>query len=112
MSLNKIRRAIPALRRGQYSVENCNSNGGIAFKRRYTDNSTDSFALVAISGSATFTGIPNGTYTDAITGNKAVVSDGTLTTDAISKPNMRIYVLDTSKTKAPGKLSGYSPYLK
>ena len=54
----------------------------------------------------------NGWFTDAITGNKAVVSDGTLTTDAISKPNMRIYVLDTSKTKAPGKLSGYSPYLK
>lgn len=110
MSLNKIRRAIPALRKGQYSTEGC--NGSIAYKRRYTDDDVDSFVLVSISGKATFSGIPNGTYTDVVTGKSINVTNGTLTTDEISKPNMRVYVLNTNKTKAPGKLSGDSPYLK
>ncbi|MCI7109790.1 MAG: alpha-amylase family glycosyl hydrolase, partial [Spirochaetia bacterium] len=54
--LNKIRRAIPALQKGQYSNEGC--KGTMAFKRRFTDDSTDSFVLVTVSGSATFTGLP------------------------------------------------------
>ena len=42
----------------------------------------DSFALVTVSGGATFTGIPNGTYTDAVTGDVRTVTNGTLTVDA------------------------------
>ena len=93
--LNKIRRTIPALQKGQYSREGCNGSACMAFKRRYTDNDVDSFVCVTISGGATFTGVPNGTYVDAITGDKKTVNNGTLTTnDCSGKGNMRVYVLN------------------
>lgn len=110
--LNRIRQAVPALRKGQYSTTGCNSSGGYAFKRRYTDGSTDSYALVTINGPATFTGVLNGTYTDCITGDVKTVTNGTLTTVSCSgKGNMRIYVLSTSLTPAPGKIGEDGPYL-
>ncbi|MDE7119909.1 MAG: alpha-amylase, partial [Muribaculaceae bacterium] len=49
--LNRLRAAIPALRKGQYSTDGC--SGQMAFKRRYTDSKTDSYVLVTISGSST-----------------------------------------------------------
>ena len=113
--LSQIRRAIPALRKGQYSTEGC--NGNMAFKRRFTGNDSltgkdvDSFVCVAISGQATFTGIPNGTYVDAITGNKVTVGNGTLTTDSIGQANMRVYVLQNSSTQT-GKIGQDTDYLK
>ncbi len=110
--LNKIRAAVPALRKGQYSNEGCEgAKGAMAFKRRYTDAKTDSYVLVTISGNATFTGVLNGTYVDAITGDTKTVTDGTLTADCEGKGNMRIYVLNTSKTKAPGKVGEDGKYL-
>ena len=109
MRLNRIRQAVPALRKGQYSTEGC--SGNIAFKRRYTDSSTDSFALVAISGNATFTGIPNGTYVDAVTGDTKTVSNGTLSASVSGKGNMKVYVLNTAKTKAPGRVIPNGAYL-
>ena len=109
--LNKIRRAIPALQKGQYSNEGC--SGSMAFKRRFTDDSTDSFVLVTISGSATFTGLPEGTYIDVVTGDEKIIEEGgTIEANCSGKANARIYVLTTTKTKAPGKISGSSPYLK
>ena len=109
--LNKIRRAIPALQKGQYSNEGC--DGTMAFKRRFTDDSTDSFVLVTVSGSATFTGLPEGTYIDVVTGDEKIIEEGgTIEADCSGKANARIYVLTTTKTKAPGKISGSSPYLK
>lgn len=107
--LNKIRMAIPALRKGQYSTEGC--SGKYSFKRRYTDSETDSYVLVTISGNSTFTGIENGTYVDAITGDTQTVSNGTLTANCSGKGNMRVYVLSTSKTKAPGKIGEDGKYL-
>ncbi|GAA2441311.1 hypothetical protein GCM10010273_19250 [Streptomyces lavendulocolor] len=89
--LNLIRRAVPALQTGQYSTEGITSE--TAFKRRYTSGSTDSFALVTVTHGATFTGIPNGTYTDAVTGGTRVVGDGRLTVAAPGKGNLRVYVL-------------------
>ncbi|MHB9848939.1 carbohydrate binding domain-containing protein [Streptomyces krungchingensis] len=103
--LNRIRRAIPALQSGQYSTEGI--TGSMAFKRRYTSGSTDSFALVTVTGDATFTGIPNGTYRDAVTGEVKTVSNGTLTVPAPGKGNLRVYVLD-----GPGKIGSDGPYLK
>ena len=109
--LNKIRRAIPALQKGQYSNEGC--SGSMAFKRRFTDDSTDSFVLVTISGSATFTGLPEGTYIDVVTGDEKIIEEGgTIEANCSGKANARIYVLTTTKTKAPGKISGSSLYLK
>lgn len=107
--LNLIRAAVPALRRGQYSTDGC--QGSYAFKRRYTDDTTDSYALVTINGSATFTGILNGTYTDCVTGDKVTVSDGRLTANCQGRGNMRVYVLSTAKTPAPGKIGDDGLYL-
>ena len=110
--LNRIRQAVPALRKGQYSITGCSSNGGYAFKRRYTDSTTDSYVLVTINGPATFTNVLNGTYTDCITGDVKTVTNGTLTTNSCSgKGNMRVYVLSTSLTPAPGKIGSDGPYL-
>jgi glycosidase len=103
--LNEIRRAVPALQTGQYSTEGI--QGDMAFKRRYTSGSTDSFALVTVTGGAAYTGIPNGTYTDAVTGDTRVVSDGKLTVAAPGKGNLRVYVLN-----GPGRIGAAGPYLK
>ena len=90
--LNKIRRAVPALQKGQYTVSSNYVSGNMAYIRRYTDSDTDSLALVSVSGSATFKGIPNGKYIDAVTGDVKTVTDGTLSVSSISKSNMRVYV--------------------
>ena len=90
--LNAIRRAIPALQKGQYTVDSKYVSGNMAYIRRYTDSEVDSLALVAISGSATFKGIPNGTYIDAVTGDVQTVTNGTLSVGSLSKANMRVYV--------------------
>ncbi|QES10926.1 alpha-amylase [Streptomyces venezuelae] len=103
--LNQIRRAVPALQMGQYSTEGI--SGGMAFKRRYTSGGTDSFALVTVTGGATYTGIPNGTYTDAVTGDVRTVTGGTLTVAAPGKGNLRVYVLN-----GPGRIGTAGPYLK
>ena len=64
--LNKIRQAVPALRKGQWTTDGCKATGknGIAFKRA-TENC---YALVALNGGATFKDCPDGTYTDVVTG--------------------------------------------
>ncbi|MER6155422.1 carbohydrate binding domain-containing protein [Streptomyces sp. NPDC001868] len=103
--LNQIRRAVPALQTGQYSTEGI--SGQMAFKRRYTSGSTDSFALVTVTGGATYDGIPDGTYRDAVTGDVKTVSNGTLSVGAPGKGNLRVYVLN-----GPGKIGGDGPYLK
>lgn len=110
--LNKIRRAIPALRKGQYSTEGV--SGEMAFKRRYTDEKTgvDSFVLVSITNGATFNGIPNGTYKDAITGDIKVVTNNSLSIPSAGKGNMRVYVLDLPGNPAPGKIGVSGKYLK
>jgi len=105
--LNRIRRAVPALQKGQYSTEGV--SGDIAFKRRYTNASegVDSFALVTINGGATFSGIPNGTYKDCVTGDTKIVSSGSLTANCSGNGNARIYVLD-----GPGKIGDAGAFLK
>lgn len=107
--LNQIRAAVPALRKGQYSTEGC--SGGIAFKRRYVDASTDSYALVAVNGDANFTGVLNGTYTDCVTGDVKTVTDGTLSVSCPGDANIRVYVLTTDKTPAPGKIGEDGKYI-
>lgn len=110
--LNQIRREIPALQKGQYSTEDI--QGGMAYKRRYTDaaSGVDSFALITVSSSATFSKIPNGTYKDAITGDVKNVTNGTLTATVSGQGNLRIYVLDLPGNPAPGKIGDNGPFLK
>ena len=107
--LAKIRMAVPALRKGQYSTSGC--NGQFAFKRRYTDSTTDSYALVTISGGATFSSIPNGTYVDCVTGDTKNVTNGSLSVSCSGKGNLRVYVLNTELTKAPGKIGTDGKYI-
>ena len=110
--LNKIRRAIPALRKGQYSTDGC--NGSIAFKRRYTDSDVDSFAIVTINGDATFTGLPGGTYIEVVTGKTVSIGEGgTITTDSIGRGNMRVYVnTSLAGCEVDGKIGKDGAYLK
>jgi len=110
--LNQIRRKVPALQKGQYSTEGV--SGGIAYKRRFTDaaKGIDSFVLVAVTSGATFSGIPNGTYKDAVTGDTKVVSSGVLTASVSGQGNARIYVLDLPGNPAPGKVGADGPFLK
>ncbi|MFJ4809554.1 carbohydrate binding domain-containing protein [Streptomyces longwoodensis] len=103
--LNQIRRAVPALQAGQYSTEGI--SGGMAYKRRYTSGSMDSFALVTVTDAATYSGIPDGTYRDAVTGDVKTVTNGSLSVAAPGKGNLRVYVLN-----GPGKIGTDGPYLK
>lgn len=108
--LNQIRRAIPALRKGQYSTEGC-GDGAISFKRRYKDDEVDSFVLVAIGGQAEFNNVPAGDYIEVITG-QTVSCSGSLTSEAIGRDNMRIYVLKTPSCEIDGKIGKDGAYLK
>ena len=87
--LNKIRQAVPALRKGQWTTDGCKANGGIAFKRAYKN----SYALVALNGGATFTDCPAGTYTDLVTGK--TYTGSTITVDAPqTQGQLRVLVKD------------------
>ena len=87
--LNKIRQAVPALRKGQWTTDGCKANGGIAFKRAYKE----SYALVALNGGATFTDCPAGTYTDLVTGK--TYTGSTITVDAPqTQGQLRVLVKD------------------
>ena len=74
--LNKIRQAVPALRKGQWTDEGCKANGG-----------------------ATFTDCPAGTYTDLVTGK--TYTGSTITVDA---PNNQGQVRVLVKDWKGGKL--------
>ncbi|MBQ1991340.1 MAG: alpha-amylase, partial [Clostridia bacterium] len=111
--LNKIRRAVPALQKGQYSVEDV--TGDMCFKRGYTDpkSGEKSFACVAVTNAATFENIPNGTYIDAVTGDTKTVTNGTLSITAPGKGNCRVYVLSSNGyTGIDGKIGDTTTYLK
>ena len=113
--LNRIRRAIPALQKGQYTVSSNYVSGDMAYIRRYTSESegSDSLASVTISNGATFKNIPNGKYIDAVTGDVQNVTNGTLTVPTIGKSNMRVYVCCASGfTGIDGQIGGTTTYLK
>ncbi|MGN0212851.1 MAG: alpha-amylase family glycosyl hydrolase [Muribaculaceae bacterium] len=89
--LNKIRAAVPALRKGQYTFDGCSASGGYAFKRAWKD----SYALVAINGGATFSGVPAGNYVDLVTGASYTPASGKITVAApAGKGQLRVLVKD------------------
>ncbi len=115
--LNAVRRAIPALQKGQYTTDSKYVSGNMAYIRRFTDakEGVDSLALVSVSGGATFKNIPNGKYIDAITGDVKNVTNNTLTVSSIGTANLRVYVCCatgfTGIDGAVGETSGLT-YLK
>lgn len=112
--LNKIRRSVPALQKGQYSTENV--SGNMAYKRRYTADGDDSFVCVAVTDGATFNNLPGGTYIDVVSGDSQTISEGgTLTISAPGKGNVHVYVLQNAtadKYGANGKIGSDTTYLK
>ncbi|GEL94651.1 alpha-amylase [Cellulomonas composti] len=108
--LNLIRRAVPALQKGQYSTVGV--QGNMAYKRRFTEGTVDSFVLVTVTDGATFGQIPNGTYVDVVTGDRRVVTTGSLSIAAPGKGNLRAYVLELPGNPAPGKVGVDGPYLR
>ena len=111
--LNLIRRAVPALQKGQYTTSSNYVDGNMAFVRRYTANGTDSLACVAISGGATFKNLPNGKYIDAVTGDVKNVTNGTLTVPSMGTANMRVYgCCAPGFTGINGKIGTNGTYLK
>lgn len=113
--LNLIRQAVPALQKGQYTTDSSYVSGNMAYIRRYTNanENVDSLALVTVSGGATFKNIPNGTYIDAVTGDKQTVTNGTLTVPSISTANARVYVCCANGfTGISGKIGQNGTYLK
>ena len=102
--LNKIRQAVPALRKGQWTTDGCKATGknGIAFKRA----TQDCYALVALNGGATFTDCPAGTYTDVVTGK--TYTGSTIEVEAPStQGQLRVLVKDWKD----GKIGEDGPFI-
>ena len=115
--LNAIRRAVPALQLGQYTTNSSYVSGGMSYIRRYTGQydgkSVDSVACVTVTDGATFKNIPNGTYIDAVSGDRKTVTNGTLSVSSVGKGNMRVYVWSGGNSTVTGAVgpSGQT-YLK
>ena len=91
--LNAIRKAVPALQKGSWEWNGTNDGNGVGFIRK-SGNSEVAVGL-AKDGQVTFnfTGLTDGTYVDAVTGEAKVVSGGSLS--AIVEPSSAaIYVLN------------------
>ena len=120
--LNAIRRAVPALQLGQYTVDGNYVSGSMAYIRRYQGaytnpvtkqtSNVDSLACVALTDGATFKNIPNGTYIDAVTGDQKSVTNGTLSVGSMGRGNMRVYVLKNSGSITGAVGPGNQTYLK
>lgn len=113
--LNAIRHSVTALQKGQYTTDGAHVSGNMAYIRRYTGDGIDSLACVTVSGGATFKGIPNGKYIDAVTGDVQNVTNGTLTASCSGQGNARIYVCCASGFEGiSGAIGGTSgqTYLK
>lgn len=105
--LNQIRRAVTALQVGQ--MEKVSEWGaGMRFVRN--DSSGNSYAVVGLAAGSdqgvTVSGIPDGSYTDAVTGNQVQVSGGSISF-TVKAYSAGIYVLD-----GPGKIGSDGAYLR
>jgi len=105
--LNQIRHAVPALQMGVMDKVN-EWGSGMSFVRNY--NNQESYAVVGLatgSGqSISVSGVPNGAYRDAVTGNTINVGNGTLSFNVQSN-SIGAYVLN-----GPGKVGENGRYLR
>lgn len=105
--LNQIRHAIPALQKGQ--MEKVSEWGaGMSFVRNYS--SGNSYAVVGLANGSdqgiSVSGIPDGTYTDAVTGAQIQVNGGSISF-TVKAYSAGVYVLD-----GPGKVGVDGTYLR
>jgi hypothetical protein len=98
--LNAMRKAIPALQNGTWTWAGTNSSNGVGYIRK--SGASEVAVGLAKDGVVTFnfTGLTNGTYKDAVTGNSVVVSGGNLSF-TVQPSSAGIYVLN-----GPGMIGG------
>lgn len=105
--LNQIRAAVPALQKAATTQVN-EWGAGISYVRDLS--AEGSYAVVGLaSGSAqsiSVSGVKNGTYKDAVTGNSITVTNGTLSF-SVASYSAGIYVLN-----GPGKIGTTGTYLR
>ncbi|UIP30487.1 hypothetical protein [Photobacterium sp. TLY01] len=105
--LNQIRKAVPALQKAPTSQVN-EWGAGMSYIRDY--NNGESYAVVGLSNAGqqtmTITGVRNGTYRDAVTGNQLTVSNGTISF-TVKGYSAGIYVLN-----GPGKIGSDGEFLR
>lgn len=105
--LNQIRAAIPALQKAPMSsVQEFGS--GISFVRNFNGGASVAVVGLAAGSAQSFTvsGIPNGTYRDAVSGNVVGVAGGSISF-SVPDHSAGIYVLD-----GPGKIGTDGVYLR
>ena len=105
--LNQIRHAIPALQKAPMSHIN-EFGSGMTFVRNYNDGESYAAVGLAIGGGRdmTISGIRNGEYVDVVTGNRVVVSNGTLSF-YVKGNSAGIYILN-----GPGKIGSDEIFLR
>lgn len=95
--LNAMRRAIPALQKGDWRWAGNGGHNGVGYIREYSSGQTDSYVVVGLakdqSVAFNFTGIRNGIYRDAVTGHEVEVTGGNLRF-TVSPSSAGIYVLN------------------
>ncbi|MDF3013967.1 MAG: amy13G [Cellvibrio sp.] len=105
--LNQIRSAIPALQKAPSTQVN-EWGAGMSFVRDLP--SENSYAVIGLASSSGQTinvsGVRNGTYKDAVTGNSIIVSNGTISF-SVASYSAGIYVLNGS-----GKIGTTGTYLR
>lgn len=105
--LNQIRKVVPALQKAPTSQVN-EWGAGISYIRDY--NNGESYAVVGLSNAnpqtMTVTGVRNGTYRDAVTGNQLTVSNGSISF-TVKGYSAGIYVLN-----GPGKIGSDGEFLR
>ncbi len=105
--LNQIRAAIPALQKAP--TTNVNEFGsGISFVRNFNNGESVAVVGLAVGSTQNFTvsGIPNGTYRDAVTSNTINVASGSISFSVLGR-SAGIYVLN-----GPGKIGTDGTYLR
>ncbi len=105
--LNQIRAAVPALQKAPTTQVN-EWGAGISYVRDLS--AEGSYAVVGLASGSTqsisVSGVKNGTYKDAVTGNSITVSNGTLSF-SVASYSAGIYVLN-----GPGKIGTTGTYLR
>lgn len=91
--MNAIRRAIPALQKGSWAwAGNPSSGDGLGFIRAWNGTTVAVGLAKGSTVSFNFTGLPAGTYRDAVTGSE-IVSGGSLSF-SVSAGSAGVYVLN------------------
>jgi glycosidase len=105
--LNQIRRAVPALQKGQMRQVN-DWGSGLSFVRDLEDGASYAVIGLTIGGGQDIAvgGVRNGLYRDAVTGQEVQVGNGSLSFH-VQSSSAGIYVLD-----GPGKIGDDGEYLR